>query len=154
MSTDHYRRALDAAAREYEQAMADRAALETRIAQLQQTIGTLTRLCGFEPTVQWGLTDACRTLLRAAGRPLTPIEMRDRLASVGFDLSRYSNALAAVHTTVKRLAESGEAAPVDDETRTAYEFMKSGVVASRVGPVRLTRRSGKSPRTEKRSTRK
>ena len=154
MSTDDYRRALDAAVREYEKAMAERAAIDTRLAQLQQTIGTLTRLCGLEPTVPWGLTDACRTLLRAAGRPLTPVEVRDRLAAVGFDLSRYANALAAVHTVVKRLAESGEAAPVDDETRTAYEFIGSGIVASRVGPVRPVRRPGRSSRQTKGSARK
>ena len=51
MSQDEYRRALDAAVREFERAIADRATLDSRIAQLQQTIGTLTRLCGFTPTV-------------------------------------------------------------------------------------------------------
>jgi hypothetical protein len=133
MSTDDYRRALDAASREYERAMAERAALDDRLAQLKQTIASLTKLCGYQPTVPWGLTEACRTLLRSAGTPLTAVELRDRLASVGFDLDRYSNALAAVHTVLKRLAESGEAAVADqDETsRIAYAFLGSGVIASR-----------------------
>jgi hypothetical protein len=147
MSDQAYREALDAALREYEQALADQAALETRIAQLRQTIGTLTTLCGYTPTVPYGLTDACRTALRCAGRPLTAIEVRDRLAATGFDLDRYANALAAVHTVLKRLEQSGEAeiGPADETSRTAYEFLQSGLVASRVGPrVPLRPREGRS----------
>jgi len=133
MSTDDYRRALDAASREYEIALAERAKLDDRLAQLKQTIGSLTKLCGYEPSVSWGLTEACRTLLRSARTPLTAVELRDRLASVGFDLDRYSNALAAVHTVLKRLTESGEAALAeqDETSRLAYEFLDSGIVASR-----------------------
>jgi len=93
----------------------------------------LTKLCGYEPTVTWGLTEACRTVLRSAGRPLTALELRDRLVSVGFDLERYSNALASVHTVLKRLTESGEAGVKerDETTRLGYEFLASGIVASR-----------------------
>ena len=133
MSTDDYRRALEAATREYERAIADRAALDDRLAQLKQTIGTLTKLCGYVPSVSWGLTDACRTVLRSAGRPMTAVEVRDRLSAVGLDLDRYSNALASVHTVLKRLTESGEAAlsESDETTRLAYEFLGSGIVASR-----------------------
>jgi hypothetical protein len=123
VSHDDYRRALDAAVREYEQALADRAALETRLAQLQQTIGTLTKLCGFTPTVPLGLTDACRMVLANAATPLTPTAIRDRLDAVGVDLSRYSNPLAAIHTVLKRLVEAGElhAEDADEANRTVYQ---------------------------------
>ena len=123
MSQDEYRRALDAAVREYERAIADRAGLDSRIAQLQQTIGTLTRLCGFTPTVPLGLTDACRMVLRNAGVPLPPTALRDRLEAVGIDLSRYANPLAAIHTTLKRLVEAGEvhAEDADETNRTMYQ---------------------------------
>ncbi len=108
MSADEYRRALDAATREYEQLAAERQRVDKRLSELAQTIGTLTRLCGLTPTVPWGLTDACRTVLRNAGTAMTPAEIRDRLGAIGCDLSVYSNALAAIHTTLKRLAEAGE----------------------------------------------
>jgi hypothetical protein len=132
---DDYRRALDAAVKEYEQATADRASLDARIAQLQQTIGTLTRLCGFTPTVPFGLTDACRLILRNARRPMTAVDVRERLTAIGFDHQKYANGLAAIHTVLKRLEESGEAAltPADETTRQAYEFLDLGLVASRVG---------------------
>jgi hypothetical protein len=74
-----------------------------------QTVGSLTRLCGLEPTVSWGLTDACRMALKAAGHPLTAIEVRAQVAALGLDLSRYANDLAVIHTILRRLAQSGEA---------------------------------------------
>jgi len=60
------------------------------------------------PTVPMGLTDAVRLVVRGAGAPLTPVEVRDRLQAIGFDVSKYTNDLAAVHTILKRLNESGE----------------------------------------------
>ncbi len=119
-----YKAALDAALREYETLTTQRAELDSRLAQVTESIGTLTRLCGLTPTVAYGLTDACRTALRCAGAPMTPIEIRDRLRSTGFDLSRYANPLAAIHTVLKRLAESGEAASrqAPRSQRVAFEF--------------------------------
>jgi hypothetical protein len=146
---DEYRRALDAAVKEYEGAMVDRAALDARIAQLHETIRTLTRLCGFTPTVPFGLTDACRLVLRNAGTPLTAVQVRERLTAIGFDHEKYANGLAAIHTVLKRLQESGEAALAaqDDVTRQAYEFLGSGLVASRVGPRPAIATRGRSQKT-------
>jgi hypothetical protein len=107
--TEQYRTALDAALREYEALLAERARIEARMGQLAQTIGSLMRLCNLQPTVQWGLTDAVRSVLKAAGGALAAVEVRDRLAAMGFDVSRYSNDLAAIHTVLKRLNRAGEA---------------------------------------------
>jgi len=108
VSTEQYRRALQAAVREYQLLSDQRRDLDARLAQLAQTIGTLNRLCGIAPTVEWGLTGACRVVLKGAGRAMTPIEVRERLAAIGFDLDKYSNSLAAIHTVLKRLHEAGE----------------------------------------------
>lgn len=110
MSHSKYQRALDAACREYETLTSERAALDVRIAQLAQSIGHLTRLCGYVPTTGVGLTEACRMVLKAAGHPLTALEVRAQLEAMGVDLSKYSSDLAAIHTVLKRLTESGEAA--------------------------------------------
>jgi len=107
-STPQYRRALDAALREYETLLRDRAELDTRIARLAHTVGSLSRLCGAVPTVALGLTDASRMVLKAAGHPLTALEVRAQLEGMGFDLSRYANDLAVIHTTLKRLTEADE----------------------------------------------
>ncbi len=108
MTHEDYRRALEAATREYEELGAKRQTIDNRLAELAQTIGTLSKLLGLTPTVPLGLTDAVRLVVRGAGVPMTPIEVRDRLRGIGFDVSKYVNDLAAVHTILKRLNESGE----------------------------------------------
>lgn len=105
---DEYRLALAAAAREYETLSAERQKIDHRLSELAHSIGTLTRLCGFAPSMTWGLADACRTVLRNAKVPMTPGDVRDRLSGIGFDLGTYANPLAAIHTTLKRLAEAEE----------------------------------------------
>ena len=107
MTTEDYRRALDAAIREYETLGAERQRIDRRLVELAHSISTLTRLCGLVPTVPLGLTDACRLVLRS-GVPMTPVEVRDRLQVIGVDLSKYSSELAAIHTVLKRLNEAGE----------------------------------------------
>ena len=108
MTHEDYRRALDAAAREYEALGDKRREIDQRLAELAQSMTTLSRLLGLTPTVPLGLTDAVRLVVRGAGVPMTPVEVRDRLVGVGFDVSKYVNELAAVHTILKRLNEAGE----------------------------------------------
>ena len=108
MTHRDYRTALAAAIKEYEDLGLKRREIDERLAQLAHTIGTLNRLLGLTPTVPLGLTDAIRLVVRGAGVPMTPVEVRDRLRGIGFDLSKYANELAAVHTILKRLNESGE----------------------------------------------
>jgi hypothetical protein len=131
MSKDEYRRALDAAVREYERLIADHALLETRLSQLRHSIAALTKLCGYEPTVPLGLTDACRLVLRNSTDPLTAVELRDRLVSIGVDLDHHSNPLASIHTVLRRLHESGELVECDrdDErsSKAAYSFAVPGL---------------------------
>lgn len=107
MTTDNYKAALDGAITEYEALGEQRREIDARLSHLAQTIGTLTRLLGHVPTVPMGLTDAVRLVTRA-GVPLTPMDVRDRLHGMGFDLSGYASELSAIHTVLKRLNESGE----------------------------------------------
>jgi hypothetical protein len=56
-----------------------------------------------------GITDAVREAVRLSGsRMLTAIQIRDIVASRGFDLSKYNNAMATVHQIIKRLVDSEE----------------------------------------------
>src|SRR5262245_15439233 len=108
MTSEDYRRALEAAQREYTELATQRAMIDQRLAQLTQTIGSLTRLCQMTPTLSSGLTEACRTVLKAAGRSLTALEVREQLEAMGFDVSRYVNEQASIHTVLKRLVQAGE----------------------------------------------
>ena len=109
MPDAEYQKALDAAAREWETLAAERARLDKRLAELQQTMATLSRLCGYVPTVPFGLADACRLILMRHEQPLTAARMREELEMMGFDLSKHANALASIHVTLKRLVEAGQA---------------------------------------------
>jgi hypothetical protein len=57
-----------------------------------------------------GLTDAIRLVMRtSAAQPVqTAAIVLAVLRTMGFDFSEYSNPAAAVHTTLKRLVDSGE----------------------------------------------
>ena len=134
MSTDDYRRALEAAVKEYEGLGEERRRVDQRLGELAQTISTLSRLCGFASTVQWGLTDACRSVLRYGGHAMTPIELRDRLTSIGFDMSRYANDLAAVHTILKRLNEAGEVRFITNGAGAKSYIWEKPAKAASIGP--------------------
>jgi hypothetical protein len=109
VTAEQYRTALDAARRELDALVAQRDQLDTRIAQLHQTIATLAPLCYQYPDLDLGMTAACRTVLRGSVEALSAPDVRDRIGALGLDLTRYANALAVVHTTLKRLVETGEA---------------------------------------------
>ena len=126
MKSDEYRRALDAACREWEALARQRLEIEDRLTQLTETIGMLTKLCGLTPKVAWGLTEACRAVLRNASNAMTPVEVRNRLAAIGFDLSHYSNELASIHTVLKRLNQSGQLRLLPrGRGKHAYEWNRS-----------------------------
>jgi hypothetical protein len=133
MTTEEYRRALETAIREYESLGEQRQAIDKRLSELAQTISTLSRLCGLTPTVPWGLTDACRVVLRS-GLPMTPMDVRERLLSIGFDLSKYSSDLAAIHTVLKRLNESGELRFLVGGPRQGAYLWNRPVRAVAIGP--------------------
>ena len=107
MTSADYRTALSSAIKEYESLGEQRREIDKRLAQLAQTIGTLSKLIGLAPTVPMGLTDAVRLALRG-GVPMSPMEVRERLLAIGVDLSIYSSDLAVIHTVLKRLNEAGE----------------------------------------------
>jgi hypothetical protein len=150
MTAEEYRRALDKAIAEYESLGQQRQAIDKRLSELAQTISTLSRLCGLTPTVPWGLTDACRVVLRS-GLPMAPTDVRDRLLAIGFDLSKYSNDLAAIHTVLKRLNEGGELRfLVAGPKQGAYLWQKA-VTAAALGPeiAELMRGQVKSPKRKR-----
>lgn len=159
MTADDYRGALAAAIKEYEDLGTKRRGIDERLAQLAQTIGTLSRLLGLTPTVPLGLTDACRLVLRG-GVPMTPIEVRDRLLAIGVDLSVYSSDLSAIHTVLKRLNEAAEIRLLPRPSgKHAYLWQRPPTAAA-IGPevaqfMRETDQTARaSTSTRRRSTRK
>ena len=133
MSRDEYQKAFEAATREMEVALQQKAELEQRILHLRQTLLNLSHLLGYTPTVSWGLSDGIRYMLRKSKRPMTAVEIRDELAVWGFDMSKYANDLSAIHTTLKRLHKAGELRFAIRDGSHAYEAMRP------ITPVVMTR---------------
>ena len=157
MTTEDYRRALEVAVKEYEALGEQRRNIDKRLTELAQTIGTLSRLCGLIPTVPWGLTDACRVVLRS-GLPMTATDVRDRLQSIGFDLSKYSSELAAIHTVLRRLNEAGELRMLAGGPKKGGYLWNMPSSASALGPeiaehVRQTKLKRPRPSTRRRKGR-
>lgn len=101
---------------------------EERIAHLRQTVAALSKLCG-EPfddeDDEFGLTEAIRMALKAHGGHLNAQQVKTQIEKLGFNTGKYTNALASIHTVLKRLVVKGEA---DDtasfDGKTAYRLTK------------------------------
>jgi len=110
--TERYKSDLADAVGELNRLIAQREELEGRIARQKRKVAALQDLVqageGGVPTEKLvsGVTDACRTVLRAAGRPLLPIEVRDGVERLG--LPQQANLLASVYTVLRRLELAGE----------------------------------------------
>jgi hypothetical protein len=67
-----------------------------------------------------GMTDAISRILQSTAAPLTPVEVKESLSSTGFDLTNYSNALASIHTILKRLGQTENVEVTNKDGKTAY----------------------------------
>src|SRR5947209_19712235 len=58
---------------------------------------------------EMGLTEAIRWVFRQPVLlPLTPTQVRDRLAEMGYDLDKYKHVMPPIHNRLKRMKEAGE----------------------------------------------
>jgi hypothetical protein len=63
---------------------------------------------------EMGLTEAIRWVFRQPLiLPLTPTQVRDRLAEMGYDLDKYKHVMPPIHNTLKRMKEAGEIKEVE-----------------------------------------
>jgi hypothetical protein len=63
---------------------------------------------------EMGLTEAIRWVFRQPLLlPLTPTQVRDRMAEMGYDLGKYKHVMPPIHNTLKRMKEAGEIKEVE-----------------------------------------
>ena len=78
---------------------------------------------------EMGLTEAIRWVFRQPlVLPLTPNQVRDRMAEMGYDLEKYKHVMPPIHNTLKRMKEAGEIEEVDGigGIGRAYRSAKQG----------------------------
>jgi 16S rRNA G966 N2-methylase RsmD len=141
MTQDFYKQALFAARIERSKLLdrrkeldAERADIELRMTQLEQTINGLVILSGEQPDTTpkiiaeqlkgLGLADACRVILNSSDRFMTPVRVRNMLEHVKYDFGTQSNPLASIHAILKRFVESGEAEALDVGGKTGYRLKR------------------------------
>jgi hypothetical protein len=114
---------------EYEELENQMEALRKRISTVRRGVVGLAGLCGAIPGREYphlfphnistdiGFTDAIREVLKSKGQYVgfTPVGVRDALKAAGFDLSKYKNPLASIHTILKRLEMKSEARGVTQD---------------------------------------
>ncbi len=63
---------------------------------------------------EMGLTEAIRWVFRQPLiLPLTPTDVRDHLAKMGYELERYKFVMPPIHNTLKRMRDAGEIREVE-----------------------------------------
>jgi hypothetical protein len=118
---------LNELAEERDQIEVRRNELDIEITNLKVILSKLHLLLGqpekFEDLSTLGFTDAIRNVLETcSGAEISAVQVRDMLASRGFDLSQYGNPMASIYKILTRLKESKE---IDSETRGNNVFYMS-----------------------------
>jgi exonuclease I len=73
-----------------------------------------------------GLTEAIRWVFRQPLLlPLTPTQVRDHLAQMGYDLEKYKHVMPPIHNTLKRMKEAGEIREVDGVGGSGKAFVSA-----------------------------
>jgi len=74
-----------------------------------------------ESSGERGFTDTIRQLLRSNSDGFTPTELRNALITAGVDLNSQSNAMASIHSVLKRLEKNREVVSEQELRNDDYE---------------------------------
>lgn len=115
---------LETALQQEEVAEKELALCQTRVAKLSQKIIQLAIASDDKTLIdavrETGLTDALRSVLKAADKHLTAPEIRTRLEQIGYDVSVYQNFLATLYLTLQRLQKQKEVQEIKHEGKKVY----------------------------------
>jgi|GEM_PF-2825970 len=93
--------------------------LAIRKAQLSKTVSALFPLV-FPDSLDvntMSLPNAIRLIMSGADRPLSATDIQTKLEDLGFDLKKFENPLANIHTAMKRMAENDELVLIDGDRK-------------------------------------
>ena len=75
---------------------------------------------------EMGLTEAIRWVFRQPHiLPLTPTQVRDEMAKMGYELDKYKHVMPPIHNTLKRMKEAGEIKEVEGIGGIGRAFVKA-----------------------------
>jgi|SRR5579862_1714294 len=122
MKAIDYAAVLKATREELDRLRREREQNDVRIAKLEQIENALSAEVedAAEERPLAGVTDVVRNILKTANEPLSAIDVRDKMLTMGFDASGYSQFLASIHVVLKRLTKSNEAFEFASGTTKTY----------------------------------
>src|SRR5271165_3068681 len=104
--------------------LAGQEAEEKNIVRLREFIVTMSKLLGEEFVEEdtLGLTDAVRQAFKTHTTALQPTEVRDKLQQLGYDLTKYGNMMASIHTVLNRLLAKQEIVRCDVGGKAGFQW--------------------------------
>ena len=129
-SGNQYGRDLEHAMEALSKMLEQQEALEVQIARTKRKVALLSQLCDETDTLAvipdlelGGLTEACRTVLRASRKEwMNVAEIANGLQELGFSLDKYKAPAASITTTIARMVDSGDVIPSGKTTPGATEY--------------------------------
>ena len=139
MKDDFIKRAVENALTSYAAMKRRQVALRRQIvendrerARMTLQIVSLARLCGDIPddsplgkvlkqVAEMGLTESVTSVLQASDKPLAATDVRDSLIRLGYDVSRYQNAVAAITTVLGRM-DNVQVSSDEESKKTFYKW--------------------------------
>ena len=104
-----YKAALKKARSDWNELVKKEREIAVRKAQLKGTIRALYALCSSLPDINaLSLSDAIRLMIKGTNGGLSALGIRDKLEEMGFDLTKFKNPLASIHTAIGRMTQLGE----------------------------------------------
>jgi hypothetical protein len=114
---DSYRQQIGRALRDLMQCVKEKREIDQRMSKLRSLIVANANLLPEAERAVFtrranesfaGFTDSIREIFRTHVNGLTPIQVRDKLLELGFDLNSQSNPMASIHSVIRRLESAGE----------------------------------------------
>jgi len=138
MTSQHLKQALTQAQLELGNAIQHRDHWNLEVIRLQSVVKSLAigavrtekeEQIAEEMNFQLGLAQTIEAILNQSGGYFSPVEMRDTLRTLGYDLARYANPLALIHQTLIRLTADRRIQSVNGKyTRSRfYELFAPGI---------------------------
>src|SRR5829696_2876928 len=110
MDPDSIRQMIDTLAAEEESLVEAVKKIDVRLVQLRSARAALAVLMNEPvPVFEGNLADACRQILQTnPDRSFAPKEMKMHLIAIGYDMKKHDHIMSAIHSVLKRLAESDD----------------------------------------------
>jgi len=138
MTNIDYHRTLYEAKQDLARHLVKRQRLDQKIARLHGVVTNLQNLCAemnqktfdqrvdrvIKKDLKAGITQSARVILEQTFFPMTPSELLRSIEARKYNLARYANPLAVIHTVLKRLLQSGEVREVlKPDGKKAYQWV-------------------------------